>query len=84
MTPVAPGKGARLSLMVGSLSAAVVVVLDASGKPALVVENLWLLRADHHLLGHSRDDRVSKPVVARLIAAAAHKPHPHRCDRAGM
>ena len=51
MTPVAPGKGARLSLMVGSLSAAVVVVLDASGKPALVVEKLWLLRADHHLLG---------------------------------
>ena len=51
MTPVAPGKGARLYLMVGSLSAAVVVVLDASGKPALVVEKLWLLRADHHLLG---------------------------------
>ena len=40
MTPVAPGKGARLSHMVGSLSAAVVVVLDASGKPALVVEKL--------------------------------------------
>ena len=40
MTPVAPGKGARLSLMVGSLSAAGVVVLDASGKPALVVEKL--------------------------------------------
>ena len=51
MTTVAPGMGARLSLMVGSLSAAVVVVLDASGKPALVVEKLWLLRADHHLLG---------------------------------
>ena len=50
MTPVAPGKVVRLPHMVGSLSAAAVVVLATSVKPAIVVEKLWLLRANHYLL----------------------------------
>ena len=62
----------------GSLSAAVVVVLDASGKPALVVEKLWLLYGPIT----TSWDAVAAACQSLLSLARSRPPHTNRTHTA--